>query len=117
MSTITPSRPEAPDMTLVRWRTFEAPTGERYVVGYAPQVQRERVTPALVELDARTLCATSSCGRVYRLDGAPDEGSTATYVWTWFAAQSRMQTWRDSTRDVWDAHERAAARPAGSAQP
>jgi len=79
--------------------------------------QRERVTPALVELDARTLCARSTCGRVYRLEGAPDEGSTAAYVWTWFAAQSRMGEWRDSTQDVWDAHKRTAASVPGATQP
>jgi len=97
---------EHPRTTLLRWRTFDLPDGARHVVGYATDTERERVSPRLVEFDIRTLCARTGSGRVYELEGAPEAGIAADYVWNWFAAKYGLSGWRDSTGEVWAAHQR-----------
>jgi hypothetical protein len=98
---------DQPSTTLVRWRVFDTASGERHLVGYAIETGRERVSTEVAQLDVRQLRANTSSGRVYELRGAPDEGSTAEYVWTWWAMTNAIRGWRDTTEDVLAAHLRS----------
>jgi len=100
---------EQPCVTLLRWRIYEVLGSDHFLVGHVVETGRERVTTPVVTLDVREMRATSSSGRLYVLEGGPDKGNTAAYVWHWWSTGNTLGPWRDVTDDIWAKHRRAGA--------
>jgi hypothetical protein len=98
--------PDQPTATLRHWRVYVMHTGERFLAGQVVETGRARVTTPVATLDVRDLRATTSSGRMYRLEGEPDASGTAEYVWSWWALLNSWSAWRDVTDELWAAHVR-----------
>jgi hypothetical protein len=101
--------PDQPCITLLRWRIYEVLGRDFFLAGHALETGRVRVSTALATLDVRKLRAASSSGRVYVMDGSPDAGSTAAYVWHWWSISTALGQWRDATEELWAEHQRLSA--------
>ena len=81
---------QEPHAVLSRWRLFQVKdwsgTRQRHLVGC---IDDGRVTSALVRIDLASSSATTSSGRVYRLDGPTGFDADADYV---FAVWRRINS-------------------------
>lgn len=86
-----------PEITLIEWRIMETECGERHFVGNRIGHSSGRVSSAIVTFDLERRVGVTISGRVYRLAGAPGQGSDADYVWSAWRVRNQVSSYADVT--------------------
>lgn len=92
---------DEPTCTLTSWSVLETERHERHLCGYALERREGRVTSAIVAFDPKTASATTTSGRIYRLEGRPGTDSDAEYVKARWLRVNASAEHRDVTTEVW----------------
>lgn len=90
---------EQPRLTLISWRVFETPEGDRHLCGYCVENASGRVSSAIQDFDRKTTCAKTLSGRIYRLRGKPGDNLDALYTWSVWAAAYDIAAFRDVSEE------------------
>lgn len=91
-------------INLTEWRVLELHDGDRHLIGYCIENYEGRVSSTVLNLELKTLQATTKSGRLYLLNGDPGHNSDASYVWEQWAYIHSLETWIDVTDSVWTEH-------------
>ncbi|MCY0856655.1 hypothetical protein [Cupriavidus sp. D39] len=85
-----------PEISLVDWRVFEFPEGDRHFVGYCLENREGRVSSAITVFDCQAASAETASGRRYRLIGEPGQDADAEETWRLWL----LFNWRTGAVDV-----------------
>lgn len=86
-----------PEITLIEWRIMETERGERHFVGTRIDGGSGRVSSAIMAFDLERRVGITTSGRVYRLSGAPGQGSDADYIWSVWRVRNEVSSYADVT--------------------
>lgn len=89
-----------PDMTLVRWRIFETPSGDRHFVGLRADDLTGRVSTVIRILDLSKRRGLTSSGRTYGLKGGPGVSADADYIWNAWCRVNGIDKFTDVTANL-----------------